>query len=607
MLTSSHSVTWSAHTVDGNYSVVAARIGQLLKEHGCWFSPPICKKDIMTHLKLFFIGLIALGALVACFPGCEGGDLFGTVNECSTTTETADSSASDGGSSGGSTGGSTGGSSGGSTGGVADTTAPTISSYTPSSSATNIAIGDNLTVTFNEVMDTSTINNTTITLSTGGNSVATTVTLNGNTATINPTGNFTNYTTYTWTIGTGVQDAAGNALASAVTYTFTSGGGGAYNPGNLTNRSRLSAGENKIGYILDNGNVIEWGDRKSGSSSDNEPRNYYYVDNLTNARWISSFATSRTHSHSCAIKEDNTAVCWGSNRYGELGDSSVPTYSGCGVASHNGDAATACATPEFDNSSAQGNLEMVETGESFTLWLDKNGTVYVSGRCDSGRLGLSCSSDVLTPTTVMTGVKDILVSPADEGLWCAHKTDNTLWCTGENTSGGITSSGGSDVMTPVQIASDVEHFGIFATNNGSSGAIGIVYADNTVFCTDNYLSSIARCSDEITETNIKQISGNGHHIMVVLDNGTTRAYGNNARGTIAHGSGGGTITTVESSIHVDGTPMTNMDYIVGGNDTFFGILDNGTLVGVGGNADNELVHHSRGAVHNVRGKAVLLI
>ena len=128
------------------------------------------------------------------------------------------------------------------------------------------------------------------------------------------------------TIGTRVQDAAVNSLASAVTHTFTSGSGGVYNPGILTNRSRLSAGWNKIGYILGNGNVIEWGNRKIGTSSDNEPSNYYYVDNLINARWISSFATSKTHSHSCAIKEDNTAVCWGSNRYGELGDSSVPTY-----------------------------------------------------------------------------------------------------------------------------------------------------------------------------------------------------------------------------------------------------------------------------------------
>ena len=168
--------------------------------------------------------------LSPCSPPCDDGNYLGTVEECSVTADAASDV--------GSTGGSSGGSTGGSTGGVADTTAPTISSYTPSSSATNITIGDNLTVTFNEAMDTSTINNITITLSTGGNSVATTVTLNGNTATINPTDNFTNYNTYTWTIGTGVQDAAGNALASAVTYTFTSGGGGAYNPG--TNKSQSS-------------------------------------------------------------------------------------------------------------------------------------------------------------------------------------------------------------------------------------------------------------------------------------------------------------------------------------------------------------------------------
>ena len=114
------------------------------------------------------------------------------MEECSVTADAA------------SDGGSTGGSTGDSTEGVADTAAPKISSYAPSNSTKNVTIGDNLTVTFNEAMDTSTINNTNITLSTGGNSVATTITPDGNTAMINPTGNFTNYTTYIWTIGTGV-------------------------------------------------------------------------------------------------------------------------------------------------------------------------------------------------------------------------------------------------------------------------------------------------------------------------------------------------------------------------------------------------------------------
>lgn len=148
----------------------------------------------------------------------------------------------------------------------------------------------------------------------------------------------------------------------------------------LTNRSRLSAGSNKTGYILDNGSVIEWGDRFA--SHDSEPNNYYPVGNLTNARWISSFGLSRKYSHSCEIKEDNTAVCWGNNRFGQLGDSNVSSgreSSGCSRLSSVTARATACAVPEFNDSSAQGNLEMVETGNGFTLWLDKNGKVYVSG------------------------------------------------------------------------------------------------------------------------------------------------------------------------------------------------------------------------------------
>ena len=45
-------------------------------------------------------------------------------------------------------------------GGTTDTTAPTISSTLPANGATNIAVGNNLTVTFSEAMQSSTINTT---------------------------------------------------------------------------------------------------------------------------------------------------------------------------------------------------------------------------------------------------------------------------------------------------------------------------------------------------------------------------------------------------------------------------------------------------------------
>ena len=51
---------------------------------------------------------------------------------------------------------------GGSSGGGGDTTAPTVQSVTPANNATGIAVLDNITVTFSEAMQSSTVDNTTI-------------------------------------------------------------------------------------------------------------------------------------------------------------------------------------------------------------------------------------------------------------------------------------------------------------------------------------------------------------------------------------------------------------------------------------------------------------
>lgn len=105
-----------------------------------------------------------------------------------------------------------------------DTTAPTVVSTVPTTGATNISVANNLTVTFNETMNAATINSTNLVLTNTSTSavIASTVTYAGNTATINPNANLANSTGYTLTIPSGgVQDAAGNAIGSAVTVTFT--------------------------------------------------------------------------------------------------------------------------------------------------------------------------------------------------------------------------------------------------------------------------------------------------------------------------------------------------------------------------------------------------
>ena len=109
------------------------------------------------------------------------------------------------------------------TGTTVDNTAPTVSSTFPLDASTTAAINANITATFNEVMDVSTITATTFTLKQGTTPVSGAVTYLGTSATFNPTANLTASTLYTATLTTGVMDLAGNTLAVAYTWSFTTG------------------------------------------------------------------------------------------------------------------------------------------------------------------------------------------------------------------------------------------------------------------------------------------------------------------------------------------------------------------------------------------------
>lgn len=102
-----------------------------------------------------------------------------------------------------------------------DTSAPSVSSTLPANSATGVAVNSNITATFSEAMDPSTVTTSTMTLKQGVTVVPGAVTYVGTTATLNPTSDLVANTLYTATITTGVKNLAGNQLAVAKTWTFT--------------------------------------------------------------------------------------------------------------------------------------------------------------------------------------------------------------------------------------------------------------------------------------------------------------------------------------------------------------------------------------------------
>lgn len=111
---------------------------------------------------------------------------------------------------------------GGGGGGGADTTAPQVSSVAPADGATDITLDADISANFNEAMDATTVNDTSMTISPA---VAGSVAYNATAqrATFSPTVGLTASTTYTVTLTTGCTDAAGNPLAADYSWSFTTG------------------------------------------------------------------------------------------------------------------------------------------------------------------------------------------------------------------------------------------------------------------------------------------------------------------------------------------------------------------------------------------------
>nr|MBA3455696.1 Ig-like domain-containing protein [Deltaproteobacteria bacterium] len=102
---------------------------------------------------------------------------------------------------------------------------PTVTLTTPGMNAPNVALGVNLTATFSQPMNATTINATTFTLFQGLTQVTGVVTYDAltNTATFNPTLDLTAGLVYTARITTGAQDTNGLALAAPFSWMFTTG------------------------------------------------------------------------------------------------------------------------------------------------------------------------------------------------------------------------------------------------------------------------------------------------------------------------------------------------------------------------------------------------
>lgn len=175
-------------------------------------------------------------------------------------------------------------------------------------------------------------------------------------------------------------------------------------------------------------------------------------------------------SYSCALLADTTAVCWGSNNYGQLGNgttSMVPNPSPTPVAGLSGITAISAS------------------GSGHTCAALSDGTVSCWGLNDFGEVGPGSTSEIVPSPTPVPGVTGVVGIAAGWDHSCALLSNGTTTCWGQNANRelGTTLTGASTSTTPIPTpgvsgATAIASFGDFTCVLYPHGVVGCWGADD---------------------------------------------------------------------------------------------------------------------------------
>ena len=274
--------------------------------------------------------------------------------------------------------------------------------------------------------------------------------------------------------------------------------------------------------------------------------------------------------NSLAIKTDGTLWGWGNNFSGQLGLGTINTNQ---------------ATPaQIGNGN---DWKMVAPGLNHTMAIKNNGTLWAMGNNGNGRLGTGGSTGTLISTPVQVGTASNWKSvAAGQTHTIAVKTDGTLWAWGQNNYGQLGDNTTVDKTTPVQIGTATNWQNVYAGRSSSYA----VKADGTLWSwglnSDGQLgigSTTNKSIPTVTNmTNVQYFAAGGLHAMAIKTNGTLWVWGNNQQGQL----GDGTTTNRNAPVQIGQDDVWKA--VAGGDYHSIGINTNGSLYTWGQNNFGQL-------------------
>ena len=285
--------------------------------------------------------------------------------------------------------------------------------------------------------------------------------------------------------------------------------------------------------MLDNGSVECWGSNSNGQIGDGTTTDRHIPTHIPGVNGVRVVTLSLGMAHSCAIVGNPITYCWGSNSYGELGDGTTVDNS----------------TPVDIDMPNLWVANSISLGESHSCAILETSGIVCWGSNGAGQLGIGSNSNKVTARYIITPLSTNLLSAGD-GYSCAIFNQGQLKCWGHNDHGQLGDGSTTDRNTPTSISLIGSRSAVSVSAGDSHTCVLI--ENGSVQCwglNGDYQvgdgSTTERHSPRLVSLPsglwAEQVSAGGFHTCAILSDKTLRCWGNNSNGQIGDG------TTVDRS------------------------------------------------------------
>lgn len=170
--------------------------------------------------------------------------------------------------------------------------------------------------------------------------------------------------------------------------------------------------------LLSDGTVSCWGENQTGQLGDGNLTEVATPVKVTGLSNVASISAAPTGTHTCALKTDGTAWCWGSNFYGQIGDGTTDSYNP--------------GHPTPSQVTGLTSVTAIASGGTFNCALRSDKTVWCWGGGDNGELGNGSTSRIPSPVKVIGLSGTVTSLTAGDEYICAQLSDGPMQCWGEN-------------------------------------------------------------------------------------------------------------------------------------------------------------------------------